>query len=541
MTIHSVTNQSELGAAIAAAAAGDTVRLAPGTYSSLNVNNKQWASTVTFISSDTNNRAEITEMRAQNTTHARFEELVFTNSSIGGVAAVCYIELGSNFIDVVNCESRGVPNANGSRKAVAYRLNGNPSNVTFDGCTIRDFKNGITSSNATNLHIYNSEFHGLGSDGGTLTRQVDLHVKGNYFHDNNRSLAGEHADCLQIARSSGYGSTNCIIEENVIDAGDGAYGQGFFGGSSGQSSNSTTRHSNITYRNNLLYVAHVHALELLWCDGVLCENNTVLFVEATTPYPFKNRPTITFGGSTSVTIGSNIVSAISHSNGGEYTLTNNILINDGPGYAAAFNILAKTNAPYATGDVYHDFEIKAGSAAHTALAGSRMQKREGGWPGNTGIAPHPAYPGGYIGGQSGSAPVVSSFDPADDAADVMTSKIPSVTFDKAIQLGSSKSVTIRENNGGWSDWEVLDTTADAGTGAGTLEVSGSRLIVNPSQPFVGGREYAFHIEAGAVQDTDASPKDFAGISDDTTWSFTAVSSVPAMPVNGQLTMEITVA
>ncbi|TSD13502.1 hypothetical protein DP107_11795, partial [Haloglomus irregulare] len=121
------------------------------------------------------------------------------------------------------------------------------------------------------------------------------------------------------------------------------------------------------------------------------------------------------------------------------------------------------------------------------------------------------------------APTLTSSTPADDATDVTESTDITITFSEDIAFGSG-SITLREDDGGFSDWEAFDVSSDTGSGDGTVSISGRTLTITPTSNFASDTEYAVRIDTGALTDTASSLNDFGGISDDTTLSFTTTDS-----------------
>lgn len=141
---------------------------------------------------------------------------------------------------------------------------------------------------------------------------------------------------------------------------------------------------------------------------------------------------------------------------------------------------------------------------------------------------------------TGTNPVISSTTPADNATDVATGTTITLTFDKAVQLVSG-NIVLRENNGGWADLETFDVSTGNGDGtpAGTVAVSNNRVTITPGSALTNGREYAVRIAATCIDDTESPANSFAGIADDTTLSFTTVSSVPSVS-GATITLNMTV-
>jgi hypothetical protein len=126
-----------------------------------------------------------------------------------------------------------------------------------------------------------------------------------------------------------------------------------------------------------------------------------------------------------------------------------------------------------------------------------------------------------------TAPTLSSTSPTDNATGVSLTNNLTATFNENIVFGTG-NIILRENNSGWSDLETFDVTTEVGTGAGQVSISGTVLTINPTASLTGGREYAVRIAATAIDDTFGNS--FAGIANDTTWSFTAAAGDVTAPV-----------
>jgi Ca2+-binding RTX toxin-like protein len=114
-----------------------------------------------------------------------------------------------------------------------------------------------------------------------------------------------------------------------------------------------------------------------------------------------------------------------------------------------------------------------------------------------------------------TAPTFSSFNPADDATNVPVTNNLSVTFNEAIQKGAG-NVTIKKV----SDDSVVQTI-DVTTAAAT--VSGSTLTINPPANLDITTEYYVEMVSGAIK--DLAGNDFAGIANNSDWTFTTAATV----------------
>lgn len=120
-----------------------------------------------------------------------------------------------------------------------------------------------------------------------------------------------------------------------------------------------------------------------------------------------------------------------------------------------------------------------------------------------------------------SQPTLSSTVPADNALDVLVSGNLVATFNEAVQAGTGNIVLKRTSDA--STVETFDVASSALVGFAT-----NQLTINPGADLVGGVEYYVEIAPTAV--TDLSGNAFAGITDTTSWSFTADGTAP-VPVS----------
>lgn len=121
-----------------------------------------------------------------------------------------------------------------------------------------------------------------------------------------------------------------------------------------------------------------------------------------------------------------------------------------------------------------------------------------------------------------TAPTILSTIPADNATGVSVTVSPSIMFNESVVFGTGL-ITLRENNGGWADLETFDVATEVGTGNGQVSIADAVLTINPTASLTSGREYAIRIAATAID--DVAGNSFAGVTDDTTISFTAADVV----------------
>lgn len=117
-----------------------------------------------------------------------------------------------------------------------------------------------------------------------------------------------------------------------------------------------------------------------------------------------------------------------------------------------------------------------------------------------------------------TAPTLVSTTPADNATGILTTVNLTATFSEPIIFGTG-NITLRKNDGGWADVETFDVATEVGTGNGQVSIAGTVLTINPTSELAYGKEHAIRIASTAIKD-DPAGNAFAGIANDTTWSFT---------------------
>ncbi|MCX8955573.1 right-handed parallel beta-helix repeat-containing protein, partial [Ruegeria sp. NA] len=100
------------------------------------------------------------------------------------------------------------------------------ANVTIENSVFRLWWKALTADSITNLTIRGNTFYNIRSDGIGLGVIDGGLIEANHMH-NFRRLAGsnDHADMIQIQRSSNRRSTNIEIRDNILDMGAGDYTQ----------------------------------------------------------------------------------------------------------------------------------------------------------------------------------------------------------------------------------------------------------------------------------------------------------------------------
>ncbi len=116
-----------------------------------------------------------------------------------------------------------------------------------------------------------------------------------------------------------------------------------------------------------------------------------------------------------------------------------------------------------------------------------------------------------------SDPTVFSLSPADNATGVTATSNLTINFSEPVTVQSG-NILIKKTSDN-SVFETIDVASAKVTGSGT-----SHITINPDGSFEQGVGYYVQIDATAFDDEVS--RGYSGISDTTTWNFTAVDSTP---------------
>jgi hypothetical protein len=110
-------------------------------------------------------------------------------------------------------------------------------------------------------------------------------------------------------------------------------------------------------------------------------------------------------------------------------------------------------------------------------------------------------------------PLVTTFDPADEAAAVPPGSNLVITFDDDVETATG-DITIRN----LTDATQTVISLPGPDADGFVSVVDNVLTINPTANLLPGKNYAVRIDAGAIKNVVGY--NYAGIADDTTWNFT---------------------
>lgn len=210
-----VTDSASLVAALQAAHAGDTIQLAPGSYSPLSLSGFNFDGTVTIRSADSSNPAMLNGLSLNADSGLAFDHLnlAVVGDSYGAVvASSSNIALSAMTVHGTSDVDQGV--------GILVR---DSSGVTVTGSDLSHIGSGIGLLNDNGLTLSNNTIHDVQSDGIFGSGTSNLVISGNQLQDFH-PVPGDHPDAIQL-----WGGDNGVsITDNVITRGDGDVMQGIF-------------------------------------------------------------------------------------------------------------------------------------------------------------------------------------------------------------------------------------------------------------------------------------------------------------------------
>lgn len=215
-------------------------------------------------------------------------------------------------------------------KAVLFR---DSSNILFENNYVDGYHHALEVTNVINADIIGNEitnFSGDGFRGGGLR---DVTIADNYIYDPySIDQFIDHTDLIQVWGAGSYILTeNLTISNNTLIATDAASQSIFVRNEEfGKPGDSTAGHyKNITITDNLIYNAHTHGIHVSDANGVLIDNNTVLWNQDATKsmsgVPLEGEPSINLRSTVlNATVTDNITPKISVPDG--TTLSGNQIV-----------------------------------------------------------------------------------------------------------------------------------------------------------------------------------------------------------------------
>lgn len=389
-----VSDATSLASALAKAAPGDEVLLAPGNYGALTVTDIAGAEgrPLTLRSADPAHPARFTAMALEGVRHLRLADVLLDYDHVWAdraterpfrVTGGGDITLDGVLIDgdLVATSVEPLPTAFGLSVTGV-------TGFTLSRSEIRFFLRGLMVAQSSDVTITGNEVHSIRSDGMDFVEVTGVTIEDNRIHDFLRSEElGDHADMIQFWTSgTDTPSRDIVIRNNVLNSGAGLYTQSIFmrnervdRGEAGEE----LYYRDVLIEGNVVINAHLHGISLGESDGVVIRNNSVIrnaLSSGDDPNPGLWTPQIRVAErSRNVVIERNVVARIAGPQGQpDWVVADNVLIQDQrpekPGFYDKVFLAARSGDP---GDLASFAPLPGGPLDNTGIGAPRLSAPAG--------------------------------------------------------------------------------------------------------------------------------------------------------------------
>ncbi|MFI4949554.1 MAG: right-handed parallel beta-helix repeat-containing protein, partial [Caulobacterales bacterium] len=182
-----VSSSAALATALKSAHAGDTILLAAGTYSAVNLSGLNFSSAVTIQSADNSHEAVINGLTVSNSAG-----LAFNHVDVASNGATAVSVYGSHNITFDSINEHGSALGDGSGMMIR-----DSSNVSLTNSDIGKLGTGVNELNSTNLTLTGNNFHDIQSGAIRGAGDTNETISGNHFLDAKATVA-DHSDVIQL-------------------------------------------------------------------------------------------------------------------------------------------------------------------------------------------------------------------------------------------------------------------------------------------------------------------------------------------------------
>lgn len=211
-TSHVVRTQQELDAAISDAAAGDTIRIAPGIYDRLDIRNRQFAAPLVLTSADTGDFATIETMAIAGSSGVILRRLHLRGRTEAGVMSIGIFKSKNVRLEQIVGEGPAGP----AGYQLAPFVVRDSSNVSIVNSEFRHLQHGIALLGTRGSTLIGNYFHDLRTDGIRGGANSDMTIRFNFFTDFHPE-EHDHPDGVQMwTTGTTESSRQIVISDNVI-------------------------------------------------------------------------------------------------------------------------------------------------------------------------------------------------------------------------------------------------------------------------------------------------------------------------------------
>lgn len=263
--IVTVSSSAQLLTALKAAKPADTIQLAPGVYTNLQVENLKLAGSVTVTSLDAGHPAVLTGLTVRGSSGLTFKDLEFRVDP-----SSTYQVLSSQNVHFSGIDMHGSLDGNPQNDGGGLMLRAT-SNVSVTDSEFHELYWGVAHLDSNGVAISGNAFHDIRMDGIRGGGTSNIQIVGNSFRDF-KPVAGDHADAIQFWTSNTTASAHDIlIADNTFERGSGEGAQGIFLRDEGK----LLPYEHVIIRGNLVSGGLYNGIGVFGAKDVVAEDNIV--------------------------------------------------------------------------------------------------------------------------------------------------------------------------------------------------------------------------------------------------------------------------
>lgn len=265
--IVNVSNVSGLNSALISAKSGDTIVLASGTYSDVEIRNIKFEGGVNIISKDPGSPAVIEGLTVRTSEGINFSNIDFNVNPTG--LENQFVVYESKSINFDKIEVHGTLNDSPADDQSGLMIRWS-SGVKITNSEFHQLAFGLTVLESDSVVVSKNTFHDMRADGVRGSGVSNVKIMENYFTDFYPDAA-DHPDAIQIWEgTTNPVNKNILIDGNVIARGDGGLMQGIF------LRGPQTSFEGVTITNNTVAGGMTNGIYVGNATAVKVANNTVV-------------------------------------------------------------------------------------------------------------------------------------------------------------------------------------------------------------------------------------------------------------------------
>jgi len=268
MATINVSTTAQLKTALSSAHAGDTILMASGTYSGLNLQNYHFTTPVTIQSADAAHPAAFLDLTVRSSSGLNFNNLELNASH--ATADWPFRVYSSSNVNFSHLDVHGSLDSNPQDDFSGLLISGS-SNVTVSNSNFEQLKTALAYMNDSHVQLTGNAFHDLALDGVHGGGSSYVTISGNSF-TNFYAASGAHPDAIQFWTTNTTTSAHdIVVSDNVIVRGDGSQMQGIFI----TDQVGTLPYQNVTISGNMLVGTRYHGITIDHAAHVAVSGNIV--------------------------------------------------------------------------------------------------------------------------------------------------------------------------------------------------------------------------------------------------------------------------